>query len=232
MKKKTALFFIRYNCFYSRLMIKFLRNKLSIKVIYSKNRRQKISKNLLKWKGDYIFCFRSYFILPKFLINQAKIAAINFHPAPPSSSGSGGINRALYNNEKNFGTTAHLMNEKIDNGKIIKVRYFSILRIDNVSSLLKKAHKNTYILFKQVLKKILREGKLYIDNQVHSCKKKGINWTDKTRKISEINRMQVIKATYSKKKVEKIIRAAHLENYPVYIKFHNYKFFLNLNEKK
>jgi hypothetical protein len=42
----------------------------------------------------------------------------------------------------------------------------------------------------------------------------------------------VIKTTYSKKKVEKIIRAAHLENYPVYISFYNYQFFLNLNEKK
>ena len=127
MKKKTALFFVRYNCLYSRLMIKFLEKKLSVKIIYSKNRRQKISKNLLKWKGDYIFCFRSYFILSKLLINQAKIGAINFHPAPPSSSGSGGVNRALYNNEKNFGATAHLMNEKIDNVKIIKVIHFSIL---------------------------------------------------------------------------------------------------------
>jgi GH25 family lysozyme M1 (1,4-beta-N-acetylmuramidase) len=79
---------------------------------------------------------------------------------------------------------------------------------------------------------LLREDKSYIVNQVQLCKKKSINWTGRTVKISEIDRMQVIKTTYSKKKVDKIIKATHLENYPAYIKFHNYKFFLNLNEKK
>ena len=57
----------------------------------------------MNWTGDYILSFRSLLILPEKIINNAKIAAINFHPGPPKYRGVGCLNYAVYNNEKYYG---------------------------------------------------------------------------------------------------------------------------------
>jgi methionyl-tRNA formyltransferase len=51
---------------------------------------------------------------------------INLHPALPKYPGVGGINRALYEEEATFGITVHLMNNRIDNGRILEVITFPI----------------------------------------------------------------------------------------------------------
>ena len=83
-------------------------------------------KKILNWKGDYILSCRNLFILLKELIENAKYAAINFHPAPPEYPGSGCINFALYDEVDEYVVTAHLVNEKIDNGRILQVRRFQV----------------------------------------------------------------------------------------------------------
>ena len=45
---------------------------------------------------------------------------LNFHPSTPDYRGMGCINFALLTT-KNYGSTAHLIDEKIDHGKIINV---------------------------------------------------------------------------------------------------------------
>ena len=93
---------------------------------------EKLNEKIEKQKFDYIFCFRSFYILKKKDINKTKIAAINFHPGTPEYRGIGCINFAIYNNEKFYGSTAHLIDEKIDNGKILDVRKFQIRKKDNL----------------------------------------------------------------------------------------------------
>ena len=73
-------------------------------------------------------------------ISMAKIAAINLHPGSPKYRGIGCLNYALYNNEKKFGFTIHLISRKIDYGKILFVRYFSINKNNTVVTLLQKTH--------------------------------------------------------------------------------------------
>ena len=83
------------------------------------------------------FCFeKSYFILKKNILDNCKYA-INFHPSLPKYRGVGGVNYAIFNGDKYFGSTIHFINEKIDNGKILKVSRFRILKNDNVETLLK-----------------------------------------------------------------------------------------------
>ena len=53
---------------------------------------------------------------------MAKIAAINLHPGSPKYRGIGCLNYALYNKEKKFGFTIHLISKKIDCGKILNVK--------------------------------------------------------------------------------------------------------------
>ena len=73
---------------------KKLSNKTKyLKVITTDTKKVNINKKI---KFDYIFVLRSHFILKKKLINQAKYAAINFHPGPPRYRGIGCVNYAIY----------------------------------------------------------------------------------------------------------------------------------------
>ena len=118
--KPSVLFFGKYNCKYSQQVLENLRRlEFDVQSILSKNRNEKFPEDLGGWQGDYIICFRSYFIIPKSLLDSAKVAAINFHPGSVEYPGSGCLNWALYDNAKIYGVTAHMMNEKIDNGVII-----------------------------------------------------------------------------------------------------------------
>ena len=80
------------------------------------------------------------------MLDRAKVAAINFHPGSVEYPGSGCLNWALYDNAEVYGVTAHIINEKIDNGAIIEWRRFPILKQDNVKTLLARAHSKTYDL--------------------------------------------------------------------------------------
>ena len=94
--------------------------------ILSEFRDEKLPTQCFDQVYDYIICYRSYFLLPKQLLDRTRLFNINFHPGPPKYPGSGGINLALLNDDDHFGVTAHLMNEKIDAGPIIKNKNFII----------------------------------------------------------------------------------------------------------
>ena len=142
------LFFGRENCKHTTNALNHLKNfdnKLTI--ILSKSRDDEIPNLINKWEGEYILCFRSYLILSQNIINKAKIAAINFHPGPPEHPGTGCINFALYNNDKYYGCTVHLMETTVDSGEILDICTFPILPDDNVMTLLNRTHENLYKLF-------------------------------------------------------------------------------------
>ena len=80
-----------------------------------------IPSNVLSWEGDYIISYLSRWIVPKSVINSAKKAAINFHPASPDYPGIGCSNFALYDESIIYGVTCHHMDSKVDTGKIIAI---------------------------------------------------------------------------------------------------------------
>ena len=124
--KKSVLFFGRKNCTYTKKIKKKLKSKTNnLTYIEIDPKKKNINIKRLDKKYDFILCFRSHYILKKNLIDKAQIAAINFHPGPPEYPGSGCLNFALYDNSKEYGVTVHLMNDKVDNGKIIEcLRFF------------------------------------------------------------------------------------------------------------
>ena len=57
-----VLFFGRKNCIYSRKIYFEIKKQYSkTKLVLSQRYGQKITKDVLNWKGDYIFCFRSFY---------------------------------------------------------------------------------------------------------------------------------------------------------------------------
>ena len=222
----SVLFFGRKNCSYSYKIRKFLKSK-SKKFYYVESSFLGEKLDITKFERmnfNYIFCFRSFYILKKKLINNCKIAAINFHPGTPKYRGVGCVNFALYNNEKFYGCTAHIINQKIDNGKILDVKKFQVTKKDTVKSCLEKTYK---IMAKQVLEII----KLLIkkdENLTKLIKKnKHIKWSKKLTTKKDLEKLYLINKKASKKHLKKIIRATNTNSFKPYISLHNEKFVLN-----
>ena len=124
---------------------------------------------------------------------MAKIASINFHPAPPKYRGRGGINYALYNEEKKFGVTVHLMDQKIDNGKIIAVKYFKIPKNCTVEKLFNLTLRNLYLIANIIFKRLKNNPK-NLHKMLEVSKK--FKWSKKlfsTRDMNKFYKLGVIK---------------------------------------
>jgi methionyl-tRNA formyltransferase len=80
--------------------------------------------DLSNWAGDYIICFKAEVILSPADLANARLAAINFHPAPPSLRGYGTYDVAVDASFDDYGVTCHHVIEKIDSGPIVKYRSF------------------------------------------------------------------------------------------------------------
>ena len=88
--------------------------------------------NFLKTKNyDYLISYRNPLILKKKILKIANKYNINFHPSPPRYRGVGGYNLAILNSDKEYGVTAHLINNQIDNGLIIDFIKFKISKKDH-----------------------------------------------------------------------------------------------------
>ncbi len=219
----SVLYFGRQNCKYSKILEKYLKNNsrkfVSVKSKYKGEiiKKNSISKNYF----DYVFCFRSYFILKENILNNCKYA-INFHPSLPKYRGVGGVNYAIFNGDKYFGTTIHFINKKVDNGKILKISKFRILKNDNVETLLKKTHK---LLFKEAKKFI---GKLIKNSNILENKitKVSAKWGKKYYNVKSLNKFYEIDLNISKKIFERKLKSTIYKNYKPYVTFHGKKFFI------
>ena len=227
LKKKTlgvVLFMGRSKCPYSK-KIKNLLKKKSKKLYYFESNKigEKINNEYLKLNYDYIFCFRSFYILKKNILKKVKKAAINFHPGPPEYRATGCVNYAVYENSKFYGCTAHLINEKVDNGKIIDVKKFSINRKDNISKILNK----TYKLMSSQAISLINQIKInpnFIENQIEKNKK--IKRSNKIKKIKDLDKFYIINKNIKKKDFLNKIRATDTPKFKPYIKLYGKKFIL------
>jgi methionyl-tRNA formyltransferase len=226
MKKfNKILFFGGSDCVHSQMVHQWLSEHTeNLEVIFSADRKNRIPDHILNWSGDYIICFRSYFILPQDLIDRAKIAAINFHPGSPEYPGSGSASWALYNNNKEFGVTAHVMHATIDSGPILDVLTFPVLELDNVVSLSQRSRMFLYDLFLRVMNNILLIQD-YINIRKLSSQ---YTWSSLPHKINEINQLQKISPDIDRTELEKIIRATATGKFNPYIELHGYKFRLEI----
>jgi methionyl-tRNA formyltransferase len=224
-----VLFFGKYNCEHSKNILEAIKKmKWNVLAVWSKKQNEILPDKITGWKGDYIFCFRSYFILKKSLFCNARFGAINFHPAPPNRRGSGAINKALANNDLKFGATCHQIDEKIDHGDIIDVTFFKIDEKDVLDTLLTKAHIKCFKLALKTLNGINKGGQSYIENLKN--KNKNIHWSGPVGKLKEVNKLQYLDLNLTQTELKNRIKSYHTDAFPLIIDFHGYKFELNLKK--
>ena len=220
----VVMFMGRKNCSYSKRIKKLLKNNSKKFYFFESNKiGEKINKKYFKFSYDYIFCFRSFYILKKNILKKVRKSAINFHPGPPEFRGSGCVNYALYQKSKFYGCTAHIIDRKIDSGKIIDVRKFKINKKDNVSSVLKKTHE-TMTNQAVFLIRSIRKKQNFIKKQI--LKNKKINWSKKIKTIKNLDNFYQIDLNIKKKDFLNKIRATNTKKFKPYIKLYGKKFFL------
>jgi methionyl-tRNA formyltransferase len=214
LKNKRVLFFGLKNCSNSTKALKYL-NELGCDVtsILGKKRGEPFPKRAFNWKGDFIFSYRCYWLIPENVLNKAKYLSINFHPSIPEFPGSGSCSWALYNSSEVFGLTVHLMNEKYDNGKILKVYKFKI----PIDCNLKKLLKMSYIFSLEKFKTYLRYLNKKSINEIEKLKNSTsiYKWGSIPKKIGDLELMRKIDLKMNKKEIEKRIIAFHLQESPM-----------------
>ena len=220
----VVLYCGRKNCNFSIKIRKFIK-KYSNKFYYleSKIIGEKIPRKFYKPKYDYIFCFRSFYIIRNNLLKKVKKAPINFHPSPPEFRGAGGINYTLYKKLNFFGTTAHLMSKKIDYGKILDVRKFKINNKESVEKILNKTYKistkQIFYVVNELLKNQNNLSKLIKKNQK-------IKWSRKYNTIKDLNKFYKINIRVTKSEFLRKIHATNTSKFKPFITLHGHKFLL------
>ena len=170
---------------------------------------------------DYIINFLSRWIVPQEVLNLAKKAAINFHPASPDYPGIGCNNFALYENAPVYGVTCHHMLVSVDAGQIIATKEFPLYPTDNVESLLQRTYNALLFLFYEIIDFIIQDKPL---------KKKKKKWGRKPFSRKDFNELITIPANISPEELEQRIRATVYKNWGPSLKLHDRIFKLINNE--
>ena len=135
------------------------KNKIKFLIINYKNKAKAENKILLNLKNYNInlICLAGFMkILSKKIINKYKHRILNIHPSLlPKYKGLNTHKRVLKNNEKFTGCTVHIVNSKLDSGKIILQKKIKILKKDDENSLSKKVLKIENLTYPQAIKKFV-----------------------------------------------------------------------------
>jgi len=223
-KKLKILFFGRARDIYTKKIENFLTKKnVILTKFYCINSQEKPSKKIINWEGDLIICFRSFYILKKELLQKPKFGCINFHPSIPKYRGVGSSNFALYNDEKIFGVTAHLINEKIDNGQILNVLRFKVSKKDDLQKLLNRAYKKQISQVYNLLNKLIKNNFNYSYFIQKSKKEK---WSKIIYKKKNLKKLYEIPLNIKKSLFNRKLRATLINDYYPYIKLYGKEFYL------
>ena len=94
-------------------------------------------------------------ILSRNFIKKFNGKILNIHPSLlPKYKGLNTHERVILNNEKFSGCTVHIVNARLDSGKIILQKQVKINKKDNSETLSKKILKQVHLLYPKALKKM------------------------------------------------------------------------------
>ena len=219
MKKINKILFInsKKNFYSEKIFQLFKRNCNKIIKVNSKSKIQKILDSNLKF--DFIIIYRSRVILKKKHLEKGIYGSINFHPATHKYPGMGGINYAIYNKNSSFGVTCHLINEKIDNGKILNVKNFRLNKKDDLEKNLKKIYAFQYLQAKWLVKNITKNKNFALNF------KSKFRWAKvyySKRKLDKFYNLNFEEIKKKKINVKLYLRATIYKNFLPYIARKNY----------
>ena len=129
------------------------------KKVYNYDKKKISEKKILKdlkLNDIKLICLAGFMkILSKDFIRKFEGKILNIHPSLlPKYKGLNTHHRAIQNKEKYSGCTVHLVNSKLDSGKIILQKKVKLSKKETPSSLQKKILKHEHILYPKAISKI------------------------------------------------------------------------------
>ena len=138
------------------------KNKIKFLFINYKNKNNAEREILINLKNYYIdfICLAGFMkILSRKILNNYKHRVLNIHPSLlPKYKGLNTHLRVIKKKEKFTGCTVHLVNSKLDSGKIILQKKVKILKKDDVKSLSKKVLKYENLIYPKAIKKFINSN--------------------------------------------------------------------------
>ena len=131
--------------------------KIKKKVYMFKKEDEKQILFYLKKDRINLICLAGFMkILSKNFIKKFNGKIINIHPSLlPKYKGLATHKRVIENNERYSGCTVHLVNSKLDSGKIILQKKVKIFKKDTPESLASKVLVQEHLLYPKALNKII-----------------------------------------------------------------------------
>jgi methionyl-tRNA formyltransferase len=157
-------------------------------------------------KKSRLISFSSPNIVPAKILSLLGHGAYNFHPGPPSRPGWGAIEKAIYDQDRAFGTTLHIMNEYVDSGPIIAINLFPIPPNVKRQDLVNLAFQNLLNLFLQHIKELVESDEDLIELP--------IEWGHKKFTKADYSAYCTISEDITKEELELRIRAFQASNRP------------------
>ena len=132
--------------------------------------QDQVSLNAHSLKADLVISYMYRSLVKPETINSAKVAALNFHPAPlPYFGGWAFYNVAIIEDVVSYGPTCHYMDEDFDTGPILKVDRFEVdASRETAVSLERKTQISMLNLFKEVVGMVEQNIQLPIEYQKDS----------------------------------------------------------------
>lgn len=154
---------------------------------------------------DILISIQYHLILEQRHISKAKQIAVNLHMAPlPEYRGCNQFSFAIIDGAKEFGTTIHRLEEKMDSGDIMFEKRFIIPENCFVTELYNKTYDESLLLFKNSLPEII-SGNYTFTPQSSLVASRGTS----THYRKEIDKIKQIDLTWDKEKILRHFRATY-----------------------
>tara|TARA_B100000161_G_scaffold263750_1_gene235681 strand:+ start:460 stop:1155 length:696 start_codon:yes stop_codon:yes gene_type:complete len=141
-------------------------------------------------EDDFYIHFSGYQKISEEIINKMPEKMINIHPAPPWYRGSGGINLAIYNRERDFGITVHKITKEYDDGEILGFFPIELETEASINDSLILINNKRIEIIKDIISKICKAESY---RNIFSSKNNLPSWSGPIRKINEIDELSILK---------------------------------------
>ena len=202
----------------TRRALAFCRQRCAHVTAYLGQWGDEASEDLDWWTGEYLISYLSPWICPEHLLQRTVVAALNFHPAPPTYPGIGCVNFALYEGATTYGVTCHHMASTVDTGPIVAVKRFGIDPADTVETLLLRTYDEQLVLFYDIVGPLLRgEG----------LPKSAEHWTRPPFTRSQLDELSRVTPAMNKEELARRIRATTFGPWAPILELHGFQFALS-----
>ncbi|MEI8279762.1 MAG: formyltransferase family protein [Bacteroidota bacterium] len=160
-------------------------------------------------ESDIIYSIQYHEILKPVHIQKAKQVAVNLHMAPlPEYRGCNQFSFAIIDGNKEFGTTIHQIDHRIDHGDILFQKRFPIPEHCWVNELYELTLDTSISLFKESISNIINDNYTPISQQSLESQ-----YGTSLHYRNEIAELKIIDLNWDKEKIERHIRATSMPGF-------------------